>query len=46
MDEKETRSMHDVKIVMRKSRDTWVKALTSSAIRWSGLSISFEVSRE
>lgn len=32
--------MHDVRIVMRNSRETWVNALTSSAILWSGLSIS------
>lgn len=45
MVEKEARSMQEVSTVMRNSSETWVKALTSSAIRWSGLSISLEASR-
>ena len=38
MPEKETRSMADVISVIAKSSETRVKAVTSSVIRWSGLS--------
>ncbi len=40
MPEKETRSIADVISVMKKSSETRVNAVTSSQIRWSGLSRS------
>ena len=45
MVEKEKRSMTEVRRVMEKEREVCVKERTSSAIRWSGLSISFLASR-
>ena len=44
MPEKEKRSMAAVQSVMKKSSETLVKAVTSSVMRWSGLSISGSIS--